>query len=518
MGDLDARIRELARRDHALTVALLREAIRLPADFVGRRPEEGGDPRCGTSGHEKPRLEFLRRKILELGAADGPEHVGYDAFGNLWWRASDPADGIPPEEKTVVYFDGHADTVEALRGEWHEALGPGLDPYLGLTDAARVDEEALRTQLGLVPPCEAWERVVWGRGAADQLGGLVCQVVATRILRELAPLGSLRGLVVWSYATVSEEANDGGGPMYLLRHEWPGAGPERIPDVVVLTEGTGDAQRGALGIYRGQRGRMQIEVVVTGRSAHGSMPWEGLNPLEAGAAIIHEATRQAQEGRVFADDAFLGRGTRTASWARLETPSDCAVPHRFVFRFDRRLTAGEDPGEALAALERLEAVAKARAGGWKVEVRIPRQSEATWTGYVLGNPQVYPAWTTPEDDDAVRAARETYERVVAPSAGAGAPPVPREPRVGRWIFSTDGVGYVATPEELPAAAQTKGWIREGTRWHPPMVGFGPGLEQNTHKLGEWVAERELTLAVAFLARFPSLYRMRRSGARSPESR
>ena len=27
---------------------------------------------------------------------------------------------------------------------------------------------------------------------------------------------------------------------------------------------------------------MQIEVTVTGRSSHGSMPWEGLNPLEHG--------------------------------------------------------------------------------------------------------------------------------------------------------------------------------------------------------------------------------------------
>ena len=44
----------------------------------------------------------------------------------------------------------------------------------------------------------------------------------------------------------------------------------------------------ALGIYRGQRGRMQIEVTVTGRSCHGSMPSEGLNPLEFGAAILDE--------------------------------------------------------------------------------------------------------------------------------------------------------------------------------------------------------------------------------------
>lgn len=35
-----------------------------------------------------------------------------------------------------------------------------------------------------------------------------------------------------------------------------------IPDVVVITEGTGDTTKGSLGIYRGQRGRMTIEVTV----------------------------------------------------------------------------------------------------------------------------------------------------------------------------------------------------------------------------------------------------------------
>jgi len=47
--------------------------------------------------------------------------------------------------------------------------------------------------------------------------------------------------------------------------------------------------------------------------------------------------------RGFLDHPFLGHGTRTASWARLDTPSDCAVPERFVIRSDRRLTIGETP-------------------------------------------------------------------------------------------------------------------------------------------------------------------------------
>ena len=109
----------------------------------------------------------------------------------------------------------------------------------------------------------------------------------------------------------------------------PGAGKTAVLEfmrlafcrhVVILPEGTGDSTKGALGIYRGQRGRMQIEVVVTGRSCHGSMPWEGLNPFEHGGAIVAEAARRYDAREGFLDHPFLGHGTRTASWAKLDTP------------------------------------------------------------------------------------------------------------------------------------------------------------------------------------------------------
>ena len=35
-----------------------------------------------------------------------------------------------------------------------------------------------------------------------------------------------------------------------------------------------------------------------------------------------------------------------------------------------------------------------------------------------------------------------------------------------------------------------------------MFGVVPGIEQNTHKIGECVDDRELRQAIAFLARFP----------------
>jgi len=162
-----------------------------------------------------------------------------------------------------------------------------VDAYDGLVDAGRIHEAALRAELGHLPPEDEWHHLVFGRGAADQLSGVVSQILATRIARELAPEGALRGVVIRAHGTVAEEDNDGGGSRWFLARALAGA--TALPDAIVLTEGTGDAVKGALGIYRGQRGRMQIEVTVTGRSAHGSMPAEGLNPLEFGSAILAEA-------------------------------------------------------------------------------------------------------------------------------------------------------------------------------------------------------------------------------------
>ena len=207
--------------------------------------------------------------------------------------------------------------------------------------------------------------------------------------------------------------------------------------------------------------------------------------------------------------ALLGAGTRTASWAALETPSDCAVPERFVFRFDRRLTVGETPAGALAAIEALESVRVARAAGLGVEVVVPTYDQPTWKGAVPGNPQIYMGWVTPERHPAITAAVRAYRAAVTPfvrekSERGGS--LRREPRVDRWIFSTDGVGWpVPAKSHGIAVPAAKRWVDAGAYTHPAMFGFGTGIEQNTHKIGECLDTRELEHAIAFLARFPGAY-------------
>ena len=507
---LDQRVAELAAQYRPLAVEILQEAVRIPADQVDLPDDQGGDAQAGLSNHERPRLQMLLERIIEIGAVSDPADVGFDEFGNLVWTVQDVNDGIAPADKKVIYLDGHSDTVQALRDQWLDKLDGAIDPYDGLIDASKLDRDAVRAELGYLPPDDEWEHLVFGRGTADQLAGVISQVIATKILLELAPEGALRGAIIRSYATVAEEDNDGGGPRYLVSKVLPGAPPEMIPDVVIFTEGTGDNQKGALGIYRGQRGRMQIEVTVTGRSCHGSMPHLGLNPLEYGAMILAEAAEQATTVG-FAQHEFLGAGTRTASWSVLDTPSDCGVPDRFTFRFARRLTVGETPEIAVAEVAELKAIPPTRDAGLTVEIDIPKYELPTITGYIPGNDQIYPGWVTPEDHPAIAAAVDTYHRVITPyieepEGGATAGARRREARVDRWVFSTDGVGFPVRSDDgsidVPAS---KNWVKSEPMTHPAMFGIGAGVEQNTHRIGENIDQRELEHAIAVIARFPSVY-------------
>jgi len=108
---------------------------------------------------------------------------------------------------------------------------------------------------------------------------------------------------------------------------------------------------------------------------------------------------------------------------------------------------------------------------------------------------------TPESHPAV----DAYTRVASPMIPPGGRrgELRHDPRVARWIFSTDGVGFPTRSYEPPPS---KRWIHDGAFRYPAMLGIGPGIEQNTHKIGECVDSREFPPVIAFLARFPAAYR------------
>ena len=368
------------------------------------------------SSQERTVVERARAEMERLGF----DEVKIDGLGNVLGRVGDGP--------TVIALDGHLDTVGVGdRSTWTR------DPHRG----------------------EEKDGVVYGRGAGDQEGGLAAAVYGAAIAQEL---GLLDGVQLWVTGTVMEEDCDGLCWQYILREK------VLAPDVVVITEPTN------LGVYRGQRGRMEMEVRTQGRSAHGSMPERGVNAVYKMAPIVADVERL---NRRLAErpDPFLGPGTVTISDIRATSPSLCAVADSCTIHLDRRLTKGETIESAVAEIEALPGVAAAGA-----KVTVLDYAVAAWTGLVYPTRKYYPTWLLEESEPAIAAA-----------AAAARDALGEAPRVSRWNFSTNGVASCGL-------------------FGVPTVGFGPGDEIWAHTPDDQVPIAHLEAAARFYALFPQRFR------------
>ncbi len=365
-------------------------------------------------------------RVAEEMRHTGCDEVKIDGLGIVLGRV-----GSGPR---VVAIDGHLDTVGVGdRSTWKR------DPYHG----------------------EVRDGVIFGRGASDQEGGIAAAVYGARIAKEL---GLLDGVQLWVTGTVMEEDCDGLCWQYVVRE-----GVLR-PEVVVITEPTN------LAVYRGHRGRMEIEVRAQGLSCHGSAPERGVNAVYRMAPIIADIERLNDRLSATAD-AFLGKGSVTISEIRSTSPSLCAVADSCTIHLDRRLTRGETLETAVAEIEALEGVKRAGA-----TVTVLDYARPSYTGLTYPTRKYYPTWvmedTHPAVAAAVRAARE----------GLG-----REPAVGKWTFSTNGIA-------------TCGLLGI------PTVGFGPANEVHAHTPEDQCPIEHLTLA----ARVYALFGQHWAGSVSPD--
>ena len=295
--------------------------------------------------------------------------------------------------------------------------------------------------------------IIYGRGACDQTGGMGSAVYAGRILKDLGISGDYS---VYMVGSVMEEDCDGQCWLYILREENPGI------ECVIITEPTN------LQIYRGHRGRMEIEVTTKGLSCHGSAPERGINAVYKMAPVVKEI--ESLNERLRKHD-FLGKGTVTISDIRATSPSLCAVADSCTIHLDRRLTAGETKEIAVAEVK---AAAK-KAGVADAQVRILEYRRPTWRNFVYPMEKYYPTWVFEEKHPLIQCASEAYRRVFAKKAP-----------VGKWTFSTNGV----------AIAGLCG---------VPCFGFGPAEESTAHSPMDQCPIDHLVKAAAFYAQFVPTY-------------
>lgn len=396
-------------RVRALAEEYLPDMTRFLRDMI-RIPSES----CQEEG-------VIRRIEAEMKAA-GFDRVEIDPMGNVL--------GFIGNGPRLVAFDAHVDTVGVgNRANWR------FDPFEGFEDA----------------------ETIGGRGASDQEGGMASMVCAGRILKEV---GVPEGFTVVMTGTVQEEDCDGLCWQYLVRER------KLAPEFVCCTEPTDG------GIYRGQRGRMEIRLDVSGVSAHGSAPERGDNAIFRMGRILGEL--EALHPRL-KDDPFLGKGSLTVSEVFYTSPSRCAVADGCSVSIDRRLTAGEDKELALSQIRELPSV---KAAGDKARVSMYTYERPSWTGLVYPTDCYFPTWTLPEDHAVCASAVAAYEGLFG-----------QAPRVDKWTFSTNGVSIMGM-------------------FGIPVVGFGPGKENQAHAPNEITWKEDLVRCAAMYAGLVHAYAAR----------
>jgi len=360
------------------------------------------------STKEKEVVEYLKSQML----AAGFDEAFIDPIGNVLGRI-----GNGPR---VIAFDAHIDTVYPGDLELWD-----FDPF-----DARVKDGK-----------------VWGRGSVDQEGGMASMLTAARIIKDL---DLNHKFTIWFTGTVMEEDCDGLCWQYIIKED------KIIPEMVVITEPTN------LNIYRGHRGRMEMQVHVKGLSCHGSAPERGVNAIYKISRIALEIEKLHQRLR---DDEFLGKGSVTVTEVYFTGPSQCAVPDSARIHLDRRLTWGETLESSVAEVKE----ACRLAGEADAEIEVLTYEEAAFTGLVYPTQKYFPTWVTPVDSPWLNSAEAAYSKVLG-----------REPKVDKWTFSTNGV----------AIAGMHGI---------PCIGLGPGNEVYAHAPNEATPIQHLTEAAAFYA-------------------
>ncbi len=368
---------------------------------------------CAIPSYDSKIREVGERAKAEMLAL-GFDEVWFDQMGNVVGRIGDGP-------KKLLY-DSHIDTVgigDPEEWEW--------DPFEGKVEGD----------------------VFFARGACDEKGSTPGMIYGLALARDL---GLLEGWTGYYFGNM-EEWCDGIAPHALVEAEG------LRPDFVVIGEPT------RMQVYRGHKGRVEMQVVAKGKSAHAASNFLGDNAIYKLLPVIEAISNLEPE---LGDHDFLGHGRITVTDMHVKTPSINAVPDEALIYIDRRVTFGETPEGELARIQRLIGDRK------DIEASILFYDDPSYTGFVFPVDKIYPAWALPEDDPYVQAGVQTG------TALWGAP-LP----TGKWDFSTNGTYWTG-----------KAGI--------PSIGFGPGDEIHAHTVIDQVPLSDVVRATEWYALLPAM--------------
>jgi acetylornithine deacetylase len=275
--------------------------------------------------HPSPQTEHLEadpelKKFIAEGLA--PRLASFtgnagtlDAMGNLVWRSGGAASG-------GLLLMGYAMTFPA---------GSMEQPFSGaIVDGA---------PFGFSSSCAV------GRGACEQKGALAAMIYAAAILtRAQIELSAPLTLAV----SLAGETGRHDAAKFILEND----GIDSQSAIV----GLGTSNR----ICLGNKGRIDVEITVRGKSAHSSMPEKGVNAVDGFRRVMERVERLP-----LGMHASLGAATLAITQVRSGPEISHTIPNVCTVTLDRRLLPGEDPDAAFVAIQS----ALNEVVGWSIEAR-----------------------------------------------------------------------------------------------------------------------------------------------------
>ena len=331
--DLAQRLAPHLRRDR--TTAVLQALIRVPSpqtDLLEAEPQLG---------------QFMREALLPRMAALGMHSVRVDAMGNLIAEAGRNRSGRSLMLVTHAMNQPPATMPEPYSGKIIDATPHGL-------------------------PGEA----VLGKGASEQKGTMAAMLHAIEAVRDAQC--AIDGRLVF-VCCVSGET----GKHDAIRH---------VVEVEGVRADLAFVYGNSLKLQLGNRGRVDVTVIVRGTPGHSSRPNDAANAVTGACELLRRLAVAIPNDR-----AHPKLGTAWLTCNRIESfpKSTHTVQDRCEIGLDRRLLPGEDPDAAVAEIAAVAATLE----GWRDPISGKALSFTVEKGAVM-----FPSLVT-EDSAVVRLLR-----------------------------------------------------------------------------------------------------------------
>ena len=317
------------------------------------------------SGEEKAMADYTIQKMKDLGY----DEVTVDDYGNVIGLMKGQGGG-----KSIM-FNCHLDIVdEGPHENWK------YPPFSGAIA----------------------EGAIWGRGASDTKGTFAIHLYLPHILKQE---GLMTKGDIYVVGVVHEE-DAGFGSMMMAEYGFH-------TDYAVV----GEASENDLAIAC--RGRVGIEVTISGKSCHASVPHEGVNPFSfLGGFLIglndYKVSKNPKYGQ------SLISATRISS----SEPGTNVVPNSIRVSLDYRSVPGETNEQVIAQLN--EIAARCAVPGITVEIQPAYIPISCYTGATGNGIMGEPPYSIDEDSETVIVAKAALENVFG-----------RTIKTKPWAFATD---------------------------------------------------------------------------------